>query len=149
MEFISADMFTSSRDAITIRLLKFLLNASLSVATARAASPGVMLLLKAALCIVCVRALWLPDPEAIADNQQSRRACVYGSPKEYDQWTIYYHEVKLSSQFPNRFVLDPAWVARHQTVGDTDPENIVPQSPAEPHKITHAYNRLCDNETDI
>ncbi|KAL7795100.1 hypothetical protein V8C37DRAFT_56669 [Trichoderma ceciliae] len=143
------------------------------------------------------------DQEVISNDQQGRKACVYGSPKKYEQWTIYYHEVKPSPQFPNHFVLDPAWVARHQTVGDADhfilgttwipwaenrcqytcnarkdcvsfvgyqakhstpnggefscyffdtliqPENIMPRSRNEPYKITHAYNRLCDNEMGI
>lgn len=60
------------------------------------------------------------DQEAITDTQQHIKACVFGSPKKYDQWTIHYHEVKPSSQFPSQFILDPAWVTRHQTVGDTD-----------------------------
>ncbi|KAL7812050.1 hypothetical protein V8C44DRAFT_357996 [Trichoderma aethiopicum] len=142
--------------------------------------------------------------EAITDDQgQSPRACVNGAPKKYDQWTIQYHEVKPPAQFPNRFVLDPAWVERHQNVGDADhfslgstwvpwaenrcqytcnarkkcaswvgyqtqhskseeggfscfffdaliqAENLVPRAPDDSFRITHAYNRLCANETEV
>jgi hypothetical protein len=114
-------MFASSSVVATaIRLVQFLLAATMVVAVARDSSPLAHVLLQVPLAIVTVKAIGLDDQEVITNNQQSRRACVYGSPKEYDQWTIYYHEVKPPSQFPNHFVLDPAWVASHQTVGDTD-----------------------------
>ncbi|KAH0493569.1 hypothetical protein TgHK011_000232 [Trichoderma gracile] len=78
-------------------------------------------LLEAALLTTATAASPFPDQEAINDNRrQSPRACVYGTPKQYDQWTIRYHEVKPPTHFPGRFVLDPAWSARHQTVGDAD-----------------------------
>lgn len=78
-------------------------------------------LLFAALLTAATTASPLPDQELVTDNQrQGRGACVYGAPKQYDQWTIHYHEVKPPTQFPSRFVLDPAWVARHQNVGDAD-----------------------------
>ncbi|KAL7922188.1 hypothetical protein ACQKWADRAFT_313391 [Trichoderma austrokoningii] len=143
------------------------------------------------------------DQEAITDAQQHIKACVFGFPKKYDQWTIHYHEVKPPSRFPSQFILDPAWVTRHQTVGDTDhftlgttwvpwaenrcqytcnartncvsfagyqtkhstpnsgefscyffdaliqPETIIPRLSDGSDTITHAYNRLCDNETGI
>ncbi|OTA01034.1 hypothetical-protein [Trichoderma parareesei] len=160
-------------------------------------------LLGAALLAAATTASPLPDQELIPDGQrQSTKACVYGTPKQYDQWTIHYHEVKPPTQVPSRFVLDLAWVARHQNVGDADhfslgstwipwaenrcqytcnarkkcvswvgyqtkhstpeeggfscfffdaliqPEDIVPRAPDELFKITHAYNRLCDDETE-
>ncbi|RFU80670.1 hypothetical protein TARUN_1555 [Trichoderma arundinaceum] len=114
----------------------------------------------------------LLDQEVITNNQYGGIACVFGAPKKYDQWTISYQEVKPSLQSANHFILDPAWVERHQTVGDADspaehstpdngefscyffdaliqPEHIVPSSSNEPYKMTHAYNRLCDNEMGI
>lgn len=75
-------------------------------------------LLLAASLIAATTAAPLLNQEIITETQH--RACVYGAPKKYDHWTIYYHEVKPPSQFPMRFVLDPAWVARHQNVGDAD-----------------------------
>ncbi|KAL6821240.1 hypothetical protein V8C40DRAFT_249959 [Trichoderma camerunense] len=158
-------------------------------------------LLLAASIIAATTAAPLLNQEVITEAQH--RACVYGAPKKYDHWTIHYHEVKPPSQFPMRFVLDPAWVARHQNVGDADhfslgttwvpwaenrcqytcnarkkcvswvgyqtkhstpedgefscyffdaliqPENIVPRAPDEPFKLTHAFNRLCENDTEI
>lgn len=77
-------------------------------------------LLAAALSSVAIAASPLPGQEAITNDQGARKACVFGSPKHYEQWTIYYQDVKPPSQFPNRFILDPAWVALHQTVGDAD-----------------------------
>lgn len=75
-------------------------------------------LLLAASLIAATTAAPLLNQEVITETQH--RACVYGAPKKYDHWTIHYHEVKPPSQFPMRFVLDPAWVARHQNVGDAD-----------------------------
>ncbi|KAJ4856486.1 hypothetical protein T069G_09854 [Trichoderma breve] len=142
----------------------------------------VQLLLTASL-IAATTAAPLLNQEVITETQH--RACVYGAPKKYDHWIIHYHEVKPPSQFPMRFILDPAWVARHQNVGDADhfslgttwvpwaenrskhstpeegefscyffdaliqPENIVPRAPDEPFKLTHAFNRLCENDTEI
>lgn len=77
----------------------------------------VLLLLAVSLNVAIA---WAHDQQVIVDDQQHTKACVFGSPKKYEQWTIHYHEVKPPSQFPSQFVLDPAWVARHQTVGDTD-----------------------------
>jgi hypothetical protein len=78
-------------------------------------------LLEAALLAVATTASPLPDQELIPDGQRpSTKACVYGTPKQYDQWTIHYHEVKPPPQFPSRSLLDQAWVARHQNVGDAD-----------------------------
>lgn len=79
------------------------------------------LILVAALFNVAVASNpWGHNQEVVTNDQQHIKACVFGSPKKYDQWTIHYHEVKPSSQFPSQFILDPAWVAHHQTVGDTD-----------------------------
>lgn len=80
----------------------------------------VLILLAASLSGAIASNPWTHDQEVIAGGQQRMKACVFGSPKTYDQWTIHYHEVKPSSQFPGQLILDPAWVARHQTVGDTD-----------------------------
>lgn len=80
----------------------------------------VLILLAISLSGVVASNPWTHDQEVIANGQQHIKACVFGSPKMYDQWTIHYHEVKPSSQFRGQFILDPAWVARHQTVGDTD-----------------------------
>ncbi|KAL9471770.1 hypothetical protein ACSS6W_009711 [Trichoderma asperelloides] len=80
----------------------------------------VLILLAISLSGVVASNPWTHDQEVIANGQQHMKACVFGSPKMYDQWTIHYHEVKPSSQFLGQFILDPAWVARHQTVGDTD-----------------------------
>lgn len=74
--------------------------------------------LLAASLIAATTAAPLLNQEVITETQH--RACVYGAPKKYDHWTIHYHEVKPPSQFPMHFVLDPAWVARHQNVGDAD-----------------------------
>lgn len=80
----------------------------------------VLILIAASFNVAVASNPWTHDQEVVTDNQQHIKACVFGSPKKYDQWTIHYHEVKPQSQFPSQFILDPAWVARHQTVGDTD-----------------------------
>lgn len=80
----------------------------------------VLVLLATSLSATVASSPWAHDQEVIVDDQQHIKACVFGSPKKYDQWTIQYHEVKPLSQFASQFVLDPAWVARHQTVGDID-----------------------------
>jgi hypothetical protein len=78
----------------------------------------VLILVAASFNVAVASNPWAHDQEIITNDQQHIKACVFGSPKKYDQWTIHYHEVKPLSRFPSQFILDPAWVARHQTVGD-------------------------------
>ncbi|UKZ69869.1 uncharacterized protein TrAtP1_010872 [Trichoderma atroviride] len=162
-----------------------------------------VILVAASFSVTVASNPWGHNQEVVTNDQQHIKACVFGSPKKYDQWTIHYHEVKPPSQFPSQFILNPAWVARHQTVGDTDhftlgttwvpwaenrcqyscnarkncvsfagyqdkhstpntgefscyffdaliqPANIIPRPPDGPDEITHAYNRLCNDETGI
>jgi hypothetical protein len=79
-----------------------------------------LILVAASSIVVVASNPWGHNQEVVTNDQQHIKACVFGSPKKYDQWTIHYHEVKPSTQFPSPFILDPAWVERHQTVGDTD-----------------------------
>lgn len=79
-----------------------------------------LILVAASFNVVVASNLWGHNQEVVTNDQQHIKACVFGPSKKYDQWTIHYHEVKPSSQFPSQFILDPAWVERHQTVGDTD-----------------------------
>lgn len=66
-------------------------------------------------------AMAAPAPQSSPSSDASQQGkCVHGSPTKTENYDIMYQQVKPpSSDGNNNFIVDPAWLKRHSTVGSS------------------------------